>query len=387
MGDKPRNVVLRTLGPSLSGSGLQQVAANPRIEVYGASGRRLVTSADWGTDARANQLSVSYLSLAPRNEKEAALVSMVAPPPHVPPVTKLECDVAEAATFRDYSSERSWPMRCLSCGDVASAIAAAYDIRIHGMKKILPLLTFLVSASPLLAQSPAPLTPDLPRSTSLLDAMMNAGPIIFPLFALSIFSVMLVVVYFLTIRRGAVVSSGYMATADALLRKRDYLGLLAVSNRHGEAIARVVQKMLEFTTKNPGADFQQVREIAETEGTRVASGLNNKVTYLADVGTIAPLIGLLGTVIGIVRSFSALGADLGSARYMQLSKGVSEALINTAGGLAIGIPALIFYAFFRGRAQRLISELESAVTHVLALLSLQYNKRAERAPVLLEDEF
>ena len=48
---------------------------------------------------------------------------------------------------------------------------------------------------------------------------------------------------------------------------------------------------------------------------------------------------------------------------------------------------LIFYAFFRGRVQKIISELESAVTHVLALLSLQYNKRAERAPVLLEDEF
>jgi biopolymer transport protein ExbB len=255
------------------------------------------------------------------------------------------------------------------------------------MKKILPLLVALASASPLLAQGAAPATPDLPRSSTLLDALLNAGPVIIPLVILSIFSIMLVVIHFLTIRRGAVVSNGYMATADALLRKRDYLGLLAVSNRHGEAIARVVQKMLEFTTKNPGAEFQQVREIAETEGTRVASGLNNRVTYLADIGTIAPLIGLLGTVIGIVKSFSALGADLGSARYMQLSKGVSEALINTAGGLAIGIPALIFYAFFRGRAQRLISELESAVTHVLALLSLQYNKRIERTPALLEDEF
>jgi biopolymer transport protein ExbB len=229
--------------------------------------------------------------------------------------------------------------------------------------------------------------PDLPQTTTVLDALLHAGPIIIPLVLLSIFSVMLVVTYFLTIRRGAVVSHGYMATADALLRKRDYLGLLAVSNRHGEAIARVVQKMLEFTTKNPGADFAQVREIAETEGTRVTSGLNNKVTYLADVGTIAPLIGLLGTVIGIVKSFSALGADIGSARYVQLSRGVSEALINTAGGLAIGIPALIFYAFFRGRAQRLISELEAAVTHVLALLSLQYNKQPERTPALLEDDF
>jgi biopolymer transport protein ExbB len=256
------------------------------------------------------------------------------------------------------------------------------------MKFILPLLALVASATSLLAQEAAPQTPDLPRSTSMLQALLNAGPIIIPLFILSVFSVMLVIVYFLTIRRGAVVSSGYMATADALLRKRDYLGLLAVSNRHGESIARVVQKMLEFTTKNPGADFQQVRDIAETEGTRVASALNNRVIYLADIGMIAPLIGLLGTVIGIVRSFSALGADLGSARYMQLSKGVSEALINTAGGLAIGIPAMIFYAFFRGRAQRLISELESAVTHVLALLSLQYDKRGPaRAPALIEDEF
>lgn len=260
---------------------------------------------------------------------------------------------------------------------------------IHGMKRIFPMLVALASATPLFAQDPAApqAAPDLPKTTSMLDAMIHAGPVIIPLFLLSIFSVMLVVVYFLTIRRGAVVSTGYMATADALLRKRDYLGLLAVSNRHGEAIARVVQKMMEFTTKNPGADFQQVREIAETEGTRAATSLNNRVIYLADIGTIAPLIGLLGTVIGIVRSFSALGADVGSARYLQLSKGVSEALINTAGGLAIGIPAMIFYAFFRGRAQRLISELEAAVTHVLALLSLQYNKRTERAPALLEDEF
>ncbi|PZR79472.1 MAG: MotA/TolQ/ExbB proton channel family protein, partial [Chthoniobacterales bacterium] len=54
---------------------------------------------------------------------------------------------------------------------------------------------------------------------------------------------------------------------------------------------------------------------------------------------------------------------------------------------AIGIPAMIFYAFFRGRSQRLISELESAVTHILALLSLQFSKRSERSPALLESDF
>src|SRR5258705_13380757 len=254
------------------------------------------------------------------------------------------------------------------------------------MKISFLVLALLAGATPLLAQDATPpLVPDT-HSETILDTLLKAGPVMIPLVLLSVFFVALVVVYLMTIRRGAVVSSGYMATADALLRKRDYLGLLAVSNRHGEAIARVVQKMLDFTTKNPHADLQHVREIAETEGTRVAASLNNRVIYLADIGMIAPLLGLLGTVFEIIRSFGALGADIGSARYVALSRGISEALVNTAAGLAIGIPAMIFYAFFRGRSQKLISELEAASTHVLALLSLHYGRRAERAPVLIEDE-
>jgi biopolymer transport protein ExbB len=238
----------------------------------------------------------------------------------------------------------------------------------------------------LLAQSATPaLVPDIHPKT-IMDTLIAAGPVMILLFLLSVFFVMLVVVYAMTIRRGTVVSSGYMATADALLRKRDYLGLLAVSNRHGEAIARVVQKVLDFTTKNPNADLQQLREIAETEGTRVAASLNNRVIYLADIGMIAPLLGLLGTVLGIIHSFAALGSELGTARYVALSQGISEALVNTCAGLAIGIPAMMFYAFFRGRAQKLISDLEAATTHVLALLALQYGKRTQRTPVLIEDE-
>src|SRR5438270_5833611 len=133
--------------------------------------------------------------------------------------------------------------------------------------------TVNTSATPSVAPTGAT-TPSLVpgiHSKTIMESLVSAGPVMLALLALAIFFVMLVFVYLMTIRRGAVVSTGYMATADALLRKRDYLGLLAVSNRHGEAIARVVQKMLDFTTKNPNADFQQVREIAETEGTRVAA--------------------------------------------------------------------------------------------------------------------
>src|SRR5881296_234813 len=132
------------------------------------------------------------------------------------------------------------------------------------MKISFLLFAALAGAPSLLAQEATPpLVPDVPHSQTIMDTLINAGPVMIPLFLLSIFSVALVIVYLMTIRRGAVVSGGYMATADALLRKRDYLGLLAVSNRHGEAVARVVQKMLDFRTKNRRPNFRLSAEFQE----------------------------------------------------------------------------------------------------------------------------
>src|SRR5947209_17702290 len=94
-----------------------------------------------------------------------------------------------------------------------------------------PLLAQTINTSPTPAPTAAAEAAIVPHSQSVLDAITHAGPVMYALVALSIFSLMLVITYLMTIRRGAVVSSGFMATADALLRKRDYLGLLAVSNR------------------------------------------------------------------------------------------------------------------------------------------------------------
>lgn len=213
-----------------------------------------------------------------------------------------------------------------------------------------------------------------PGSLTVWDIIQSGGWLMVPLGVLSLIAFMLIFVYFCTIRRSAVVTSHFMNTADALLRKRDYLGLLAISNRHNEAIAKVVQRALDFATKNPEADFKMVREVADTEGTRQASNFNQRIVYLADVGVIAPMVGLLGTVIGMIRSFDVLASDIAATRPMLLAEGVSQALVTTAAGLCIGIPALIFYAYFRGQVQRLIAELEAAATQILAVLDLNYRK-------------
>lgn len=221
---------------------------------------------------------------------------------------------------------------------------------------------------------------------TLRDVLLKGGPLMIPLIALSFIATLLIFVYFLSIRRTGIVTGKFMATADALLRKRDFLGLLALSNRHTESVARVMRKTLDFITKNPNAEFAHIREVAETEGARQASELNNRISYLSDVGVIAPMVGLLGTVFGMIQSFSVLASDVAASRPQLLANGVAQALITTAAGLVIGIPALIFYSYFRGRVQKLVSELEAACTELLALISVYHTRKRVREPIGVEEE-
>lgn len=211
-----------------------------------------------------------------------------------------------------------------------------------------------------------------PAYVTLWQILASGGWVMVPLAVLSLVATVLILIYFLTLRRGAIVTDSFMETAESMIKKGDYLALIAIANRHREAVAHVVQRTLDFAINNPSADFKHLREVAEAEGTRQASVLNHRITYLADVGTIAPMVGLFGTVIGMIRSFSVLASDMAASRPMMLADGVSIALVTTAAGLAIGIPALAFYAFFRGRVQSLIADLEAASTHLFALFSMTY---------------
>ncbi len=206
------------------------------------------------------------------------------------------------------------------------------------------------------------------------EMIEKGGPTVYVLIALSVVMFALIVYFVLSIRRGAVVSDSFMKTADALIRKQDYAALLAVCNRRGESIAQITQKTLEFATKNPTATFEEVREVTESEGQRQASILQQRITYLADIGKVGPMVGLLGTVFGIINQFSQISQERMLAAQLKFAGGVAEALVNTALGLFIAIPSMIIYSLYRGRVSSLISELEAACTHIMALLAAQYKR-------------
>lgn len=214
------------------------------------------------------------------------------------------------------------------------------------------------------------------KQKDFIEVFLKGGVMMFPLALMSVMMVILILIFLLTIRRNVIVSDRYMNAAESMIRKRDYLGLIAYSHRRNECMARITQKTLEFMAGNPSVPFENIRDAAQTEGSRQSSLLTSRITYLADIGSIAPMVGLLGTVIGMIKAFIEIseGGKQG-VREMGLAEGVSEALIATACGLGISIVALAFYSFFRGRVQKYIGELEAAATHIVALLHGQLERQ------------
>jgi biopolymer transport protein ExbB len=213
---------------------------------------------------------------------------------------------------------------------------------------------------------------------NFLEILAKGGVMIYPLALMSILTVVLILIFLVTIRRNAIVSDRFMDHVESFVRKRDYSGLVTLSDRSSECMARITQKALDFMAANPSSSFENIREVAQAEGSHQAGMLTSRITYLSDIGSIAPMVGLLGTVIGMIKAFIEISAgDVQGVRQMGLAEGVSEALIATAGGLCISIVALVFYSIFRGKVHKYISELEAAATHFLAILQAQSERKSD----------
>jgi biopolymer transport protein ExbB len=239
--------------------------------------------------------------------------------------------------------------------------------------KILGAVLFAMAAAPAWAQEAAAAPPK--QQMDFMEVFKAGGVMMPALAALSVLTVVLILLYMMILRRNAVVSDRFMNQAEALIRRNDFLGLIGYCKRRNECISQITERALEFMTRNSGATFAEVRDVAEAEGSRQASLLTTRVSYLADIGAIAPMVGLLGTVIGMIKSFIQVSdGGFQGARQIAFAGGVSEALIATAAGLGIALPALVFYAFFRGKVQKLISDLEGAATHLMAILRAQVDR-------------
>ena len=232
---------------------------------------------------------------------------------------------------------------------------------------VLALMLILVATAPAIAQESG--VADGARAEvqdSILTRMWEAsGPIGLIIAAMSIYLVALVVWMAYQYRRSVLIPDGLVRDVGALLGQKRfgeaYQRLVADSSFLSKVLAAGVRKLPQGQ-----AAALRAMELANDDATME---MEHRTTYLATVGTLGPMIGLVGTVYGMIMSFSVIATAGASPQASQLARGISMALYATLEGIAISIPAIYFYAYFRNRIARMSLEVSIAAESLLEQFS------------------
>lgn len=175
------------------------------------------------------------------------------------------------------------------------------------------------------------------------------------------------------LRRGRIVVPEIAEAVETLSASQDLAVAYAICERRPGPFANVVRAGLDHANN----DWIIIRDVLEEAGRQEATRLTRRLGVLETVAAVSPLLGLLGTVLGMIRVFATItAAGLGNA--VTMSSGISEAMVTTAAGLIIGIPALVAYNWLSGRADQIIFDLEFYSSKVLDTLRRRQMDLADR---------
>lgn len=199
-------------------------------------------------------------------------------------------------------------------------------------------------------------TGELPTLLELFQTNLIINGI---LAGLSVLALLLFIYFILTISTGMMAPSSFVDDVNKLIMQGKYDEAVSVCRSHRRTFAaNVIQRCLE----NAGKGHSVILDMLDTEGRRRADVMWNRISYLADVSNVAPMLGLLGTVIGMIQAFFTLPTQQGSITSGALSNGVAQAMATTMFGLAVAILATVFYSIIKSRATRALADVEQ-ITH------------------------
>lgn len=209
------------------------------------------------------------------------------------------------------------------------------------------------------------------ESAGLVEFFDKGGPLMWVLLALSVVALMVFFLCLITTRKKAVMPEMIVETTKSYLRRRAYPDLLE-KFRGRSSFENTIYAIVSFLQHSPNTGLEAIREVAAAEGSRQTDVLTRRISWLSDIGAIAPMVGLLGTVLGMMDTFWEMAhGNFEGVKQMQMADGISEAMITTAGGLMLAIPCMLAYAYFRSRIQQYITNMEAGVTHIVAYISAQ----------------
>lgn len=205
----------------------------------------------------------------------------------------------------------------------------------------------------------------------MLSIIQAAGWPIWPLIACSILALALVFERFMALKTARVAPPQLLDEALAVSSRGvpapDVVQQLAQNSTLGEVLASGLRTL----HLHPAASEEELRAAVEGAGRAAAHKLEKYLSALATIASAAPLLGLLGTVIGMIEIFGSQGgtSTTGGGDPAQLAHGISIALYNTAFGLIVAIPALIFWRYFRARVDEYLLTLELSAEQFVRHLS------------------
>lgn len=207
---------------------------------------------------------------------------------------------------------------------------------------------------------------------TLLSLISKGGLLMIPIGICSVIAVYVVIMQFLTLRRDQVLPSGFQANLRNSLgdQGNDIESGLAYCNQFSGPVVRIFKASIPKI----GQGEQVIEKAIEDAGLREVGKMKRSLRPLSAVATIAPLLGLLGTVYGMIGAFQA-ASNAGAGKADTLAKGIYEALVTTAAGLTLAIPVLIFYQILSGKVDSLVDEVDD-----LANDFLEHSGTAKKAP-------
>ena len=193
--------------------------------------------------------------------------------------------------------------------------------------------------------------------------IQGAGWPIWPLLLASVIAVALIIERAITLRRSRILPPTLLEQVVSVYRRQgvsqDVLDKLATDSPLGAVLAAGL--------RNHKSSRYVMKEAIEEAGRGIAHQLERFLTTLGTVATAAPLLGLFGTVIGMIEIFGSQ-SPTGGSNPAQLAHGISVALYNTAFGIAISIPALIFYRHYRNKVDTYVVEMEQQASKLVDIV-------------------
>ena len=202
------------------------------------------------------------------------------------------------------------------------------------------------------------------ESTTLWQLLKSGGWSMLVLGLLSAVAMALIVYDFMTLKPELKAPQRFFEDLVGMLETGDLKSAQQLCRRNSNIISEVALAGLERSTKGRVI----AREAMENAARKEVTKLWQNIAYLGDIATIAPLMGLLGTVLGMIQAFNVISYAGASLKPIMLVGGISKALVTTAAGLVIAVPVLSVYSYFRGIVQDISNQVEMYSTDIMKLI-------------------